>query len=234
MEKNGFGSFFKGVQKTARIILPRYHFETAPNRDEPVVYISHHQNMVGPISILVWLKYYVRTWGLSEFTEQEACYNHYVNFTFTERYGWPKWLAKMIAWPVSYLVPWLAKSADIIPVYRGSRKIVKTMQLSHEALLNGENLLIFPDIDYSSTSTETSNIYEGFLHLEKRYFKETNKHLTFIPIFSDQKNRLVRIGEEIRFTGNKKFIFERKEIADKIKDELNRLSEATEKQFVHK
>lgn len=234
MGKNDFGLFFKGVQKIARMALPRYYFETTQSQDEPVVYVSHHQNMIGPISILVWLKYYIRTWGLSEFTEQEACYNHYVDFTFTKRFGWPKWLAKMIAWPVSYLVPWLAQSADIIPVYRGSRKVVKTMQISNEALLNGENLLIFPDIDYSSSSTETSNIYEGFLHLEKKYFKETNKHLSFVPIFSDRKNKVVRVGKEIRFSGTEKFLFERKEIADKIKEELNRLSQANEKEIVHK
>lgn len=224
MASNNYGIFFKGARKMARFVLPRYRFETAPNHKAPVVYVSHHQNMVGPVSILAWLKYYVRTWVLSEFTEQEASFNHYVNFTFSQRYGWPKWLAKVVAWPVSYLVPWLTKSGNMIPVYRGSRKIVQTMQISHEALLNGEDLIIFPDIDYSSESKETSEIYEGFLHLEKKYYRETGEHLTFIPVFSDQENRMVRVGQEIRFTGDKKFMEERKQIAEMIQNELNRLS----------
>jgi len=224
MSKNDYGLFFKAIQKMARLVLPRYRFEDTPSDDEPVVYVSHHQNMVGPVSILAWLKYYVRTWVLSEFTDQEAAYHHYTNFTFSERYGWPRWLAKLIAWPVSYIVPWLTKSGRMIPVYRGSREIIKTMHISRDALLKGENIIIFPDIDYSSSSQETSDIYEGFLHLEKYYYRETDEHLTFIPVFSNSSNRIVRVGEKIQFTGEQKFIHERTEIAQKIQNELNRLA----------
>lgn len=234
MADNNYGVFFKMAQRMTRLLIPRYRFERPPKNDEPVVYVSHHQNMVGPVSILAWLKYYVRTWMLSEFMEQEACFEHYYNFTFTERYGWPKWLAKTVAWPVSYIVPWLAKSGDMIPVYRGSRKIVKTMQISNKALLNGEDILIFPDIDYSSDSKETSAIYEGFLHLEKKYYREVGEHLTFIPVFSDQKERIIRVGEEIQFTGEQPFMEERSEIAETIQNELNRLSEVKETQVVRK
>lgn len=225
MAKNDYGLLFKCFQKIARTVLPRFRFETPSTDDEPAVYVAHHQNMIGPISILVWLKYYVRTWVLGEFTLQEASYDHYTNFTFTKRYGWPLWLAKIVAWPVSYIVPLVAKSADVIPVYRGSRKIVQTMQISQKALMKGQDILIFPDIDYSDDSPEISDIYEGFLHLEKKYYRETNQHLAFIPVFSDQKERIVRVGREIRFTGKEKFIIERKEIAEELRLELNRLSE---------
>lgn len=234
MAKNHYGLFFRFAQKIARIVLPRYRFEKVAENHDPVVYVSHHQNMVGPVSILAWLKYYVRTWVLAEFTDQEACFKHYYNYTFTERYGWPKWLSKSLAWPVSYIVPWLTKSANMIPVYRGSRKVVKTMQISNEALLNGEDLMIFPDIDYSNDSKETSEIYEGFLHLEKKYYRETEKHLTFIPVFSDKDKREVLVGEEIQFTGDQSFIEERKDIAKIIQTELNRLSQVKEKQVVKK
>jgi 1-acyl-sn-glycerol-3-phosphate acyltransferase len=234
MAKNNYGIFFKIAQRLTRVVLPRYRFEAAPESDKPVVYVSHHQNMVGPVSILAWLKYYVRTWVLAEFTDQEACFDHYYNYTFTERYGWPKWFAKAVAWPVSYIVPWLTKSGDMIPVYRGSRKIVKTMQISHEALLTGENIIIFPDVDYSDESKETSDIYEGFLHLEKKYYRETEEHLTFIPVFSDKEERVVRVGEKIRFTGEQPFMEERQQIAQKIQKELNELAEVKEQQVARK
>lgn len=224
MVKQDFGLFFKLMQRIARFILPKYRFERPPNQDEPIVYVAHHQNMIGPISILVWLKYSIRTWVLSEFTEQEAAYQHYVDFTFTKRYGWPQTLAKLVAYPSSYLVQWLTNSGRMIPVYRKSRKIVKTMTISHEALMSGEDILIFPDVDYSSHSTETSDIYEGFLHLEKKYVKETGKHLTFVPILTDKENKCVRVGRRIHFTGDRLFIDERKDIANEIREELNRLA----------
>lgn len=225
MAKEDYGLFFKFIQRVARLILPRYRFERPPDLEGPAVFVAHHQNMVGPVSILAWLKYYIRTWVLGEFYDQEAAYDHYVNYTFTKRYGWPKFIAKMIAWPVSHIVSWITKSGNMIPVYRKSRKIVKTMRISHEALISGQDIIIFPDVDYSSDSKETSDIYEGFLHLEKRYYKETNKHLTFIPVLSDKSENIVRVGKEIRFTGKDIFIKERKEIAEKIRKELNRLAQ---------
>lgn len=229
MSKNKYGLLFKISQRIARILLPRYRFEEKPIQGNPVVYVSHHQNMIGPVSILAWIKYYIRTWVLSEFTDQEASYHHYVNYTFRERYGWPTWFAKLIAWPASYIVPWITKSADVIPVYRGSRKIIETMEISHDTLISGESILIFPDIDYSSDSKNTSEIYQGFLHLEKKYFKETGEHLTFVPIFSDSDEKVVRVGKEIQFTGNELFIHEREKIADEIQMELNRLALKNEK-----
>ena len=48
--------------------------------------------------------------------------------------------------------------------------------------------------------------------------------MTFVPVYSNQKKREIYTGQPIQFTGNKSFIKERKEIAQKIREELNRLS----------
>ena len=229
MEENTYGIAFRFAQKIARLLLPRYLFERPPILGKPVVYVSHHQNMVGPISILAWVKYYVRTWVLAEFTDRKAAYNHYSTVTFYERYDWPKWLAKMVAWPASYIAPWVVNSADAIPVYRKSRKIIQTMKISHDTLMSGESILIFPDIDYSNDSQMTSDIYQGFLHLEKRYFKEANEHLTFVPIYSDSKEKVIRIGKEVKFTGKENFNQEQEKIARKIREELNHLAQIKNK-----
>ena len=229
MGDNNYGLAFRMAQKLARMLLPRYRFERPPIKGKPVVYVSHHQNMIGPISILAWVKYYVRTWVLSEFTDRKTAYVHYSTVTFHKRYGWPKGLAKLVAWPASYLVPWVVNSADVIPVYRKSRKIIQTMKISHETLMSGESILIFPDIDYSNDSQKTSEIYQGFRHLEKRYFRQTGEHLTFVPVFSDSKEKVVQVGKEIKFSGEEKFIQERETIANEIQEELNRLAKTKNK-----
>lgn len=77
MGESRYGFIFNLVQKVVQIVLPHYKFERPPIKGKPVVYISHHQNMIGPLSILAWIKYYVRTWVLSEFTEREATYQQY-------------------------------------------------------------------------------------------------------------------------------------------------------------
>lgn len=224
MPEKNYGTFFKTVRRIIRLLIPRYEFERPQFVEEPIVYVSHHQNMIGPVSILVWLKNYVRTWGLSVFTNQKDAFDHYYNFTFTKRFGWPRLLAKIIAYPLSHIVAWLTRSARIIPVYRGSRKIIETFKISIDALMDGEDILIFPDVDYTNDSSETTNIYEGFLHLEKYYYRKTEKHLAFIPLFADREEHVVRVGKAIRFSGKMNFIQERKKIAADIRNELNHLA----------
>lgn len=49
--------------------------------------------------------------------------------------------------------------------------------------------------------------------------------MTFVPIFSDSEHKVVRVGKEIKFTGEQHFIQERGKIASEIKDEMNRLAQ---------
>lgn len=225
MRKKDFGLYFKFIRGLIRLVIPRFHFENMPPADAAVVYVSHHQNLLGPISILAWIKGYVRTWVLSVFATQAACYEHYTQFTFTKRYGWPKAIAKLIAWPASYLISWLIQSLHGIPVYRKSRDIITTLKQTVAALMDNESILIFAQVDYTNTAVDASAIYEGFLNLEKYYFRETEKHLTFVPLYSDKAKKVIRAGKPLQFTGKIKFIEERKEMAQKIEAELLRLAE---------
>ena len=47
-----------------------------------------------------------------------------------------------------------------------------------------------------------------------------------MPLFSNSDHKIVRVSQEITFTGREKFIDEREKIADEIKNELNRLAQA--------
>lgn len=224
MGEKRFGRFYKIVRQLVRMVLPKYSNKNIAPTSKPTVYISRHQNMSGPVSILAWSNHFMHTWVFAPFLSQKSCYQHYVDYTFTQRFGWPKILAKIIAWPTSYFVSALLNSGRMLPVYRKSRKIIQTFKLSLNALLRNEDLLIFPEIDYTNTDISTSKIYEGFLHLEKYYYRETKKHLAFVPIYSDKERREIRRGKAIYFTGKKKFIEERKEIVQEIQKELNRLA----------
>lgn len=224
MRKNDYGTYFKFIRSIVRIVIPRYRFENMPTDSEAVVFVAHHQNLLGPISTMAWLEEFVRVWAFSVFNNQKTCYEHYVDYTFTKRFGWPTALAKIIAWPASYLIAWLIRSAQAIPVYRKSRNIIKTLKLSVEALIEGESVLIFPQVEYTSDASDISNIYEGFLNLDKYYFRKTNQHLKFVPLLSDKEQKIIRAGKPVQFSGEISFIEERKEIARKIEEELFRLA----------
>lgn len=98
------------------------------------------------------------------------------------------------------------------------------MQKSIESLKKGYSVAIFPNVDYSNTINSDSKLYEGFLYLEKYYFKEVKEHITFIPIHVSKNKRLIIHGKPIQFLGISPFSIERIEIANKINEELKMLA----------
>lgn len=228
MTKTNYGWLFRICRQLVSWFLPRYSYSLPGDLDlsRPTVFVSHHQNMYGPVAVLASLSPQIdfRTWVFDVFFDQEACYNHYVDFTFTERFGWPKSLSKLAAWPLSYFVSSLIRSAKAIPVYRESRKIITTMKESVAILNQGSHLLIFPDMDYSSDTDKTGEIYEGFLHLDKYFSREFNSHLQFVPILADKEVKRLEFGQAIEFPGESSFIEERPKVAEAIRQQLNELA----------
>ena len=226
MKKGFYGPFFRTVRQICRWIFPHYQIDWGNIPAGPVVFISHHQNMLGPITNLIWLDQPVHIWALAVFCDKTTCYQQYTQYTFTKRFGWPKWLACLCAAPLSLFISAILKDGQAIPVYRGSRDITKTFRLSQQALGKGEPLLIFPDIDYSSNAAEVGDIYNGFLHLEKDYYQETGQHLPFVPLYVDKNSHRILAAAPILFPDDVPFLEARTQIAKKLQQSLNQLAQA--------
>src|SRR5690625_1571465 len=126
-----YGTIFKITHLIARLFgFPKYLVKLPESDDEAVVYVSRHHNLFGPLVILNSFPFMVHTWILQDFFDRKACYDHYANYTFVKRFGWNKYLAKLVALPISFIIPMLIKSTRGIPVYRGTREIFKTFQES--------------------------------------------------------------------------------------------------------
>lgn len=225
MVSNFYGKFFLISQWLIRKIYPTYNVEIHEKAQDPVVYISHHQNLFNPFIIYLWFPKSLRTWILHVFLDRKTCYQQYVDYTFTKRMGMNKTIAKLCAYPLSFIISKLLKSGKGIPVYRGSRKIVNTFQLSVEALKRGESIVIYPTIDYTNTSNETKAMYEGYLYIEKYFFKETGQHVRFVPLHVSKKNRLIIADEPISFQDNEDFSEGQKRIEQYIQNKLYKLAE---------
>lgn len=223
--KSTFGTFFLRLQRVIRWVYPRYTVNTKnfPDFEQPIVLVARHSNLKGPFRILVWTNRFVRTWVLSEFVDREDTYNHYVNYTFTQRFGMPKGLAKFLARPASRFVGKLTSSLGAIPVYRKSRKIIETFRQSVESLSQRHPILIFPDVNYSTDDGPVQALYEGFLTIEKLYYQKYKEHVSFIPVYADPDAREIRFAESIRFTDGSDFRATRGEIANQIQHSLNNL-----------
>jgi len=221
---SNYGLFFRAIRFLVRIFLPKYQVKLPENRNESVVYISHHQNLFGPFITLLWFPKMTHVWLLNVFLKQSSCYRQYADYTFTERFGWNKLAARFAAWPISHFVTTLLRSARCIPVFRNSRAIIKTFRYSLEALDRGVSITIFPDVDYASASSNVTKMYDGFLHLEKYYNKKTGRHLCFVPLYASKNQRQIIATEKIYFRDGVDFKTERKRVLHEIKNNLNELA----------
>lgn len=223
--RNKYGKLFLFCRKIVRLFKRKYDVDLSRvNLDRPIVFVSHHQNLVGPFYVYLSFNKFVRVWMLHVFFDRKACYDHYKNYTFTKRFGWNRTIAGLAASVVSRFVTSLMQSGKGIPVYRGRRDILKTFQTSVQALKNRESIAIFPDIDYQDSGSEVKELYEGFLFIEKYYYRETGEHIHFVPLYASSNLRKIVAGDAIMFTGKESFRKESKTILKQIQNKLNQLA----------
>ena len=207
-----YGGLLKFTRGVANFFAPKKRYKNSPKEyGEPVVYVCRHLNMHGPFTVVRSFKKDLHFFVLHTFFTKKDAYEQFL-ITFKNKKN-KKFLAKVS----SSFVPKLLKSAEFIPVFRGKDyRALSTIKTATNYLLKGESLAVFPDIDYWAKMDTPSNIYSGFLLLEKKYYKATKNHLKFVPLVIDDKNRTIIEKEPISFTGEIPF----KEEMAKIKNEL--------------
>ena len=126
------------------------------------------------------------------------------------------------------MLPGFLRQFRVIPVWRGSLDIRDTLRQSQQALAQGQSLLICPDQDYASTEDQVGQLYSGFLHLERPYFKATGRHLPFVPLCCRREDKALIMGRALSFTGEKPFRQERDELARALTQAMNELAQAPE------
>ncbi|MEG1536693.1 MAG: hypothetical protein RR387_00210 [Clostridiales bacterium] len=162
------------------MIGPRYQISGNTAAPHPAVYICRHLNMRGPIITLGLLPIQPRPWILAKLCQKQSCFAHYCDYTFTQRFGWPRFLAKLIAYPLAIFMDRLTTDLEAIPVHRDKQSF-RTISQSVQALLEGDDLILYPDVEYRETG-DIGQLYQGFLLVEKFYYRKSNNHLPFIPI----------------------------------------------------
>lgn len=225
MAQNFQGFFFKLARAIVRPFYPVKEVLHAERALSPACYVVHYQNSKGPILSMAYMPVEVHPWALHVFCDRKSCYQQYMDYTFTVRFGWPKWLAAPVCFVLSNIISPLYRSMGCIPVYRGSMKIRETLNLSLEALYAGQSIIIFPDVAYQSDSAETGEIYQGFLNLEKFYYKKTGAHLPFVPVYCKSVEKTLEIGEPLYFEGALPFVQEKQEMAQRLVAAMNRTRE---------
>ena len=214
-----FGRFWRRVYRLAN---PEGK-AAGPQPPAPAVFLIQHRNLSGPIHAVAHLPVEGHIWVLKVFLDRRECFDQYYRYTYTERFGWPKPAAFLMAGLLSFVIPPFVRSFSPIHVYRGHADIRDTMARSLSALLAGENIIICPDTDYSNASPEMGEVYMGFLKLEQDYYAQTGRHLTFVPTYCSTLQSRLALGQPVYFQDGEPFRPGRKRVAQELRNRVNQL-----------
>lgn len=215
------GKLFLAARFFVRLKIGRWTAHV-PAPEGPTAYVCHHGNFRGPLTTLCWLPFSVRPWVLAALTERGSCRAQFRDFTFTRRFGMPRWLGDLLAVPTAAFVSALTRSAGAIPVHRGSVKIGQTFKASVAALQAGDPVLIFPDVDYASDDETIGAVYDGFLLLDRFWKRQSDVPLTFVPLRLDQGCRTITAGEPVQFDHAADQKAELQRVREHLRAEINR------------
>ena len=216
--KDGFwGKYAQFARWLFRSFSRRYQTDIE-KPDEPVLYVCRHLNMHGPYTTLKRLPFDVHPMIIHMYFDREKTVDHMTRYTFAARYGKKPRKFNLAAHVISWIAPPLMQSLQGVPVYRGGTKSISTIKCGLKYLLQGESLIIYPDVDYTSSYETPSEIYDGFLYIGELYYKKTGRLLRFVPLIIDEQTRQICAGEPVTLCNYRK---ERTEAAQKLKQAIN-------------
>ena len=186
------------MESLAHRIFPRATttYKTAP-ADEPAVYLCNHAAAVGPALMTLYFEVPHKTWMISYAVDKKKAPNFYFHDFFWGRGRRCKWFWRFLSRVVALLLVPLLRLGDSINVYHDPR-IADTMRESVEALVAGKSIVIFPESP-TPYSEYVSTFHTGFAELARLYYGATGKCLSFYPVYAERQNRVISVGDPIKY-----------------------------------
>ena len=194
-------TFYKFLINAARKFTKKVTFiEKTPMEPAPFI-VTNHTGISAPAMFLIHYPEPLRTWSHYAFLDRHAALTHLKNNVLGRRkFGF---LLYPVAVIFSHVIVWFFKRANPIPVWRGSKKITETLDLSVETKTAGVTQIIFPEkLDGPSPVLANPYLYElnrGFVYAAKAYYEKTGRPLRFYPAYSCPSLSKVVIGEPITY-----------------------------------
>lgn len=214
--------WFRGVRAVVRVFAKKMEVRGAEHVQSPCVLVTRHLNNYGPVAVYLYSPVEFHIWSLHMFFDAKLCCDHFANYTLPQRARMPRFLSHALAYVMSHPIAWFFRTQiRAVPVYRGLKAVMKTFALSVDELEKGENLLIMSDVHYDQEGKDIGEIYTGFLHLGKVYYKRTGKRLSFVPMSLNRQEGYLRFGTPILFDPEVPFAQEKERITAALLQELS-------------
>ena len=197
----------------------------------PVIFVANHYEVYGPIIAVLRMPTSFRPWVINQMLDDDLIEAQMVGGIDKIRFL-PKFVKKRLPKVLKRFMKYILTAMDPIPVYRGNlREVVTTINLTVEAMQQGDNIMLFPenpDVAYNSQGG-VDKFYSGFAEIGSSYFKKTGKCTTFYPVYISKKKKKIFVGDGIKFDSSMPKAEEKRRIAQELHDSMTQMANENNK-----
>ena len=194
--------------------------ENLPN--EPVIIISNHSQLHGPLSNEISYPRKKQIWCIGQVMNLKEAPKYNFNDFWSKKPKYIRWLFKLFAYISAPLSVYIFSRADTIPVYKDSR-IMSTFKETVKSLEANQDIIIFPECP-TPYNDIVNEFQDKFIDVARLYYKRTKKELYFVPAYNAAKLKTISIGKPIKFDANVPIEEQRKTICDYTKEQITFLA----------
>lgn len=186
------------------------------------VVLSNHEGTDAPMSFEIYGNKPVRFWGAYQMNSGLVkMYKYQSRVYFHEKKHWNLFAARMFCLIASPLTNLFYKGLNLISTYPDAR-FAKTIRESKEAILNGENLVIFPEKSDNGYESVLKGFYEGFGLFAELCAKKGLDLPIFVSYFNKEK-KVYLIDAPVKYSELIKKYKTREKIAEQLCSRCNEL-----------
>lgn len=186
---------------------------------EPCVCIGNHAHAYGPLNGELKFPTKKLIWCDAPMFSRKEFVNYAYNNFFSKK---PNVFLRAGIRILSPLVAYIFKNADAMPVYRDMR-IMKTYKISSETLLQGANVVIFPECPEQYNEI-TNQFNEYFVDVARFHYKHYQKELSFVPFYYAPGLKKMIFGKPVKFDATRPIEEERKRICAYLMNEITAIA----------
>lgn len=227
-KKNKRKWWFELIKKITKIKYKKPKFVYLGEEvDKGALILSNHEGTDSPMSLEIYSGKNIRFWGTYNMNEGLVkMYKYQTKVYYHEKKHWNLFGARMFCLLASPLTNLFYKGLNLISTYPDIR-FFKTIKESKQAVLNGENIVVFPEKSTNGYQAELEGFYGGSVFFAECCFKEGIDLPVYVSYYN-KKKRVYLFDSPVNYSVLKEKYGDKVEISKALCDRCNELGRMTE------
>ena len=208
-KRKGYFEFMKKIMKV-KYKQPKFIF-LGEEFENSALILSNHEGTDAPMALEIYLPKPVRMWGAHEMNSGLIkMYKYQSRVYYHEKKHWNLFLARLFCLIASPLTNLFYSGFDLISTYKDGR-FIKTIRETIQALKDGDNVVVFPEVSDKGYLAELEGFHAGFVLLGEQclkqgidvpiyvsyYKKDVNTYIFDAPVKYSELKEKFKTREEI-------------------------------------